>query len=149
MMIELVDDDMGERGEAGLAACYGLRWRGRLDEVAGVGAAGVRGAWLLPLLACALLCAVAPARAGDADNSLRVMTGAGLKAELWTAFQQRFGVEAVFEGLGSTEGNFGITNVDNCVGSVGRLPYPQHSNIKFLRYDVEADDHVRGADGRP
>src|SRR3546814_7913395 len=42
MMIELVDDDMGERGEAGLAACYGLRWRGRLDDLV-AGAAAILG----------------------------------------------------------------------------------------------------------
>src|SRR3546814_19501349 len=36
MMIELVDDDMGERGKAGLAACNGLRRRRSLaDLVAG------------------------------------------------------------------------------------------------------------------
>lgn len=90
----------------------------------------------------------APARADDADNSLRVMTGAGLKGELWTTFQQRFGVAQVFEGLGSTEANYGITNVDNKVGSVGRVPYPAHTNMKFVRYDVETDDHIRDADGR-
>src|SRR3546814_11153683 len=42
MMCELVDDDMGERGEAGLAACYGLRWRGRLDDLV-AGAAAILG----------------------------------------------------------------------------------------------------------
>ncbi|MGH6781727.1 MAG: long-chain-acyl-CoA synthetase, partial [Sphingomonadaceae bacterium] len=51
-------------------------------------------------------------------------------------------------GLGSTEANYGITNVDNKVGSVGRVPYPAHTNMKFVRFDVEADDHVRDAEGR-
>ncbi len=76
------------------------------------------------------------------------MTGAGLKADLWDAFQKRFGVGWVFEGLGSTEANYGITNVDNKAGSVGRVPYPAHTNMKFVRYDVENDDHVRDADGK-
>lgn len=90
----------------------------------------------------------APEKPGDADNSLRVMTGAGLKPDVWVEFTRRFGVDQVFEGLGSTEANYGITNVDNKVGSVGRVPYPQHTNMRFVRYDVEADDHVRDADGR-
>ena len=51
------------------AAALRVPWRGRLDEVAGVGAAGVRGAWLLPLLAWALLCAAAarPQQLGEAQ----------------------------------------------------------------------------------
>lgn len=90
----------------------------------------------------------APEKAGDADNSIRVMTGAGLKPDVWVEFTRRFGIGQVFEGLGSTEANYGITNVDNKVGSVGRVPYPQHTNMKFVRYDVEEDDHVRDADGK-
>ncbi|OHT19320.1 long-chain-acyl-CoA synthetase [Edaphosphingomonas haloaromaticamans] len=90
----------------------------------------------------------APERPDDRDNSLRVMTGAGLKPDVWEAFTRRFGIGQVFEGLGSTEANYGITNVDNRIGSVGRVPYPAHTNMKFVRYDVEADDHVRDADGR-
>lgn len=90
----------------------------------------------------------APEQPDDADNSLRVMTGAGLKADVWTAFQKRFGVNWVFEGLGSTEANYGITNVDNKAGSVGRVPYPAHTNMKFVRYDTENDDHIRDDGGK-
>lgn len=90
----------------------------------------------------------APEQPDDADNTLRVMAGAGLRAEPWKQFTRRFGVESVIEGLGSTEANYGITNVDNKPGSVGRLPYPQHTNMRFIRYDVENGEHVRDADGR-
>ena len=41
-MIELLDDDMGERGKAGLAACNGLRRRRRLDDLV-AGAAAILG----------------------------------------------------------------------------------------------------------
>lgn len=90
-----------------------------------------------------------PPRPDDRDHSLRAMTGAGLRADLWRAFQQRFGVGTVVEGLGSTEANYGITNVDNRPGSVGRLPYPQHTNMRFIRYDMETEAHVVDADGKP
>jgi fatty-acyl-CoA synthase len=83
----------------------------------------------------------------DRDHSLRVMCGAGMKPDVWAAFQERFGVEDIYEGLGSTEANFGITNADNRIGSVGRLPYPEHSNIRILKYDVETGEHVRDAAG--
>ena len=39
------------------AAALRVPWRRRLDQVAAGGDAGVRGAWLLPLLAWVLLCA--------------------------------------------------------------------------------------------
>jgi len=90
-----------------------------------------------------------PPRADDRDHTLRRMSGAGLKAEVWRQFQERFGIERICEGLGSTEANYGLTNVDNRIGSVGRLPYPEHSNIRVVRYDVASASYPRGADGAP
>lgn len=84
----------------------------------------------------------------DADNSLRAMAGAGLRPDIWRDFTRRFGIEQVFEGLGSTEANYGITNVDNRIGSVGRIPYPEHTNIRIIRYDVENDEHFRDENGK-
>ncbi|MBS0366314.1 MAG: long-chain-acyl-CoA synthetase [Proteobacteria bacterium] len=89
----------------------------------------------------------APVRPDDRDHSLRAMGGAGLRPDVWRQFVVRFGVTDVVEGLGSTEANYGISNVDNRIGSVGRLPYPQHSNIRVVRYDVDQDTHVRDAQG--
>ena len=88
-----------------------------------------------------------PARADDREHTLRRMSGAGLKAEVWREFTRRFGIERVCEGLGSTEANYGITNVDNRIGSVGRLPYPERSNIRVVAYDIDAGTHQRAADG--
>jgi fatty-acyl-CoA synthase len=89
-----------------------------------------------------------PPQADDRAHTLRRMSGAGLKADVWQAFQQRFGIEVICEGLGSTEANYGLTNVDNKIGSVGRLPYPERSNIRVVRYDVENGDYLRGPDGK-
>ncbi len=91
----------------------------------------------------------APPHPDDRDHTLRVIGGAGLKADVWEAFVNRFGVADVIEGLGGTEANYGLTNVDNRIGSVGRLPYPEHTNIRIIKYDVENDAHVRDAEGRP
>ncbi|MGF7149144.1 fatty-acyl-CoA synthase [Sphingomonas zeicaulis] len=88
-----------------------------------------------------------PPSPDDRDHSLRVMSGAGLKPDLWAAFTGRFGVSNIIEGLGSTEANYGITNVDGRPGSVGRLPYPQATNIRVLKWDVGKGEHVRAADG--
>jgi len=89
-----------------------------------------------------------PPQADDRAHTLRRMSGAGLKADVWQAFQQRFGIDVICEGLGSTEANYGLTNVDNKIGSVGRLPYPERSNIRVVRYDVENADYLRGPDGK-
>jgi fatty-acyl-CoA synthase len=88
-----------------------------------------------------------PPRADDRDHTLRRMSGAGLKAQVWQQFQERFGIEFICEGLGSTEANYGLTNVDGRVGSVGRLPYPERSNIRVVRYDVDSGGYVRASDG--
>jgi fatty-acyl-CoA synthase len=88
-----------------------------------------------------------PPRADDRDHTLRRMSGAGLKPQVWQQFQERFGIEFICEGLGSTEANYGLTNVDGRVGSVGRLPYPERSNIRVVRYDVDSGSYVRAGDG--
>ena len=81
-------------------------------------------------------------------HACRRRAGAGLKPDIWTAFADRFGIEEIYEGLGSTEANYGLTNVDQKPGSVGRLPYPHLSNIRVVRYDVETGEHPRDAEGR-
>jgi fatty-acyl-CoA synthase len=88
-----------------------------------------------------------PPRADDRQHTLKRMSGAGLKADVWRQFQERFGIEFICEGLGSTEANYGLTNVDNRVGSVGRLPYPERSNIRVVRYDLESGEYLRNPDG--
>ncbi|MBV6415501.1 MAG: Long-chain-fatty-acid--CoA ligase FadD17 [Steroidobacteraceae bacterium] len=88
-----------------------------------------------------------PPRADDRDHTLRKLGGAGMRPDVWRQFLERFGVEMVLEGLGATEANYGITNVDNRIGSVGRLPYPQASNIRVLRYDTDKGDYVRTPEG--
>jgi fatty-acyl-CoA synthase len=88
-----------------------------------------------------------PPRADDREHTLRRMSGAGLKADVWRQFQERFGIEFICEGLGSTEANYGLTNVDNRIGAVGRLPYPERSNIRVVRYDVENGEYLRDPDG--
>jgi fatty-acyl-CoA synthase len=90
----------------------------------------------------------APPSPNDKDHTLRNMGGAGLRPDIWAGFVERFGIENVFEGLGSTEANYGITNVDNRIGSVGRVPFPQYSNVRVIRYDFDAADHVRDANGQ-
>jgi citronellyl-CoA synthetase len=80
-----------------------------------------------------------PARANDADNTIRVMVGNGLRPSIWQAFKQRFAVERVVELYASSEGNIGFTNLLNLDNTVGFSPYP----YAIVRYDQEREAPLR------
>lgn len=88
-----------------------------------------------------------PEQADDADNPLRAMIGSSIGMDIWAAFKERFAVDQIFEGWGATEANTGMTNVDEKIGAVGRVPFKEMSNIRLVRFDVEADDHIRDENG--
>ncbi|KAK9872405.1 hypothetical protein WA026_017864 [Henosepilachna vigintioctopunctata] len=54
--------------------------------------------------------------------TLPKMFGNGMKPETWKKFIKTFKVGQIFELYGSTEGNFGLFNLDNTVGSIGYIP---------------------------
>jgi fatty-acyl-CoA synthase len=88
-----------------------------------------------------------PPREDDRDHTLRTLVGAGLSLEVWDAFVKRYGELEIYEGWGSTEANTNTINLDNRIGSCGRVPFWQKTNLRVVRYDVENDAHVRGPDG--
>src|SRR5690625_5756915 len=75
------------------------------------------------------------------------MTGAGLTREVWQQFIERFGDLRIIEGMGATESNCALSNPDGKIGAVGRVPYPERSNARLVRYDVETDDYLRDEQG--
>ncbi|TAM14355.1 MAG: long-chain-acyl-CoA synthetase, partial [Rhodanobacter sp.] len=88
-----------------------------------------------------------PPRADDREHSLRTMVGAGLAPEIWEQWVDRFGPMNIFEGWGATEANANVINVDNRMGSCGRVPFWEKTNLRLVRYDVERGIHPRGVDG--
>jgi acyl-CoA synthetase (AMP-forming)/AMP-acid ligase II len=84
-----------------------------------------------------------PARPDDRQHRVRAICGNGLRADIWAGFTQRFGIERVAEFYGSTEGNIGTLNLDETVGSVGRLLF----GGVLVRWDESSDAFVRGPDG--
>lgn len=84
----------------------------------------------------------------DRDHRLRLAVGAGLRADIWEAFQRRFGIPRIVEMYGATEGNISLINLEGRVGSVGRAHPFQHHNVKLARYDVQAGDLERYVSGR-
>ncbi|CAB1370478.1 long-chain-acyl-CoA synthetase [Denitratisoma oestradiolicum] len=88
-----------------------------------------------------------PPRPDDRDHKLKVMTGSGLSPAIWQAFQDRFGVTQMIEGYGGTELNVGMMNIDNRIGSCGRIPFRDRSNARLVKYDRDNDCHLRNPDG--
>ncbi len=88
-----------------------------------------------------------PPRPDDRDHRVRVAIGNGLRPDIWEAFQQRFGIENIVEFYGATEGNAVVLNLENKVGSVGRVPFRFMSNARLVRFDVATQTHVRDERG--
>ncbi|MCC6641670.1 MAG: long-chain-acyl-CoA synthetase [Deltaproteobacteria bacterium] len=88
-----------------------------------------------------------PPGPADRDHRLRTMMGAGLGADVWRVFADRFGVERILEGWSSTEANTSLINLDGVVGSCGRIPYPERHNGRLIRFDPETETHPRGESG--
>lgn len=88
-----------------------------------------------------------PVVAGEREHTLRCMLGAGLTPDSWQRWLERFGPLQVFEGWGATEANANLINVDNYVGSCGRVPDWAKTNLRLVRFDVENDCHPRDENG--
>ncbi len=83
----------------------------------------------------------------EKNNSLRCMLGAGLTADSWRRWVERFGELDVYEGWGATEANTATINLDNYMGSCGRIPDWNKTNLRLLRIDPETQMHVRDENG--
>jgi fatty-acyl-CoA synthase len=81
--------------------------------------------------------------------NLRLAFGNGMRPEVWTEFQTRFGVPEILEFYGSTEGNVSMFNFDGQPGAIGRVPPYLRSrfSVKLVRFDVESETPMRGPDG--
>lgn len=85
----------------------------------------------------------------EKGHKIRVITGNGLRPEIWREFQDRFAIPRIVEFYGATEGNVSMLNYDGTVGAVGRVPnYLQWLlPTRVVRFDVEKEEPVRGPDG--
>lgn len=85
----------------------------------------------------------APPSDGDRDHNISVVTGNGLRPDIWEEFQSRFGIKRVAEFYGATEGNCITVNFRGVVGSVG----PMTPGMMLARWDEEAQDFIRNDKG--
>jgi fatty-acyl-CoA synthase len=85
----------------------------------------------------------------ERSHSIVRAFGNGLRPDVWEQFVKRTGVRRIVEFYGSTEGNVSFFNLDGRQGAIGRIPPLLSGRIqsRLLRFDVEAEAPVRGADG--
>ena len=62
-----------------------------------------------------------PVKSNDKDNPVRYVLSAGMPANIWTSFQERFGCD-VYEFYGAAEGGITINPPGGRVGSIGKPP---------------------------
>ncbi len=90
-----------------------------------------------------------PSHPKERAHNIRWMVGNGLRPEVWPGFVARFNIPHVIEFYGATEGNVSLISIDGPVGAVGRVPNYVKSkfNCDIIKYDVETNANLRGADG--
>ncbi|XP_078572756.1 long-chain fatty acid transport protein 2-like isoform X1 [Branchiostoma floridae x Branchiostoma japonicum] len=94
------------------------------------------------------LCAQ-PKRANDKDNQVWGALGNGLRPEVWSEFQERFGVSDVVEFYAATEGNVGFVNLLQKFGAIGYAS-PLMRKLRpcnFVKYDVATGEPIRDENG--
>jgi len=84
-----------------------------------------------------------PVRPNERGHRIRVAAGNGLRPDIWTPFQERFGIPLIREYYGATEGNGMTINVAGRPGMVGRLL----GGLRLIRCDVETGDPYRNPAG--
>jgi len=91
----------------------------------------------------------APAGPHEQGHAIRVITGNGLRPEIWKHFQDRFAIPRIIEFYGATEGNVSMLSYDGTVGAVGRIPPYMRRIIetRIVKFDIEHEMPVRGFDG--
>ena len=89
-----------------------------------------------------------PEQPNEDKNTLRTIWGSGMGFDVWIKFAKRFGNHIrIYEGWGSTESNGNMMNFDNKPGSCGRIPFPEKSHLRLVRFDQETESHPCDADG--
>jgi fatty-acyl-CoA synthase len=85
-----------------------------------------------------------------AATPLRLCCGNGLRADIWTAFRERFHIPQILEFYASTEGNITLFNVEERPGAIGRIPpfIAHRSRLALVKFDAGGGVPERDAEGR-
>jgi fatty-acyl-CoA synthase len=85
----------------------------------------------------------------EADHSLRLCCGNGLRADIWHRFQERFHLPQILEFYAATEANFSLYNCEGHPGAIGRIPsfLAHRFPIALIKSDGETGEPIRGGNG--
>ncbi|RUS79194.1 hypothetical protein EGW08_013052 [Elysia chlorotica] len=87
----------------------------------------------------------------DGTHNIRVVFGAGLRADIWSRFLERFKIPKVIEFYGATECTAFLANFSGKPGAVGRLSPLLNKldadNKVLVKFDVNSVLPIRGKDG--
>ena len=100
---------------------------------------------------CAAICSTPRRTRGDGVTQLRLACGNGLRAEVWTEFQQALPLfPQILEYYAATEGNFSLYNCEGRAGAIGRIPpfLAHRVPVALVKFDVDAGAPLRDASGR-
>ena len=91
----------------------------------------------------------APFHKHEKDHNLRMVSGNGLRPDIWDDFKKRFNIKNILEFYGATEGNVSLMNYDGKSGAIGRIPkYMQKIlNVHIIKFDVEKEEPIRDENG--
>lgn len=84
-----------------------------------------------------------PPKPDDREHGVRLVIGNGLRAELWDAFQQRFGIVRICEFYGASEANLAFVNGFGLSRTAGFCPLP----YAIVEFDAASETPRRDAKG--
>jgi fatty-acyl-CoA synthase len=85
----------------------------------------------------------------ETEHRIRMCCGNGLRADIWSAFKNRFRIPRILEFYAATEGAVSLSNIDEKPGSIGRIPpYLAHRfPVTLVQFDIENDAPIRNDQG--
>ncbi len=91
----------------------------------------------------------APVGPAERSHHVRIAIGNGLSREVWQPFLDRFGPMRILEFYASTEGNVWLYNVEDKIGSIGRIPpyLALRDPIALVRFDHDTQMPLRNSSG--
>jgi acyl-CoA synthetase (AMP-forming)/AMP-acid ligase II len=84
-----------------------------------------------------------PPTSRDQDHRVRVITGNGLRPEIWDEFQKRFGIARISEFYGASESNLAFANGFDLSKTAGFCPLP----FAIVGFDAEEELPIRDSKG--
>ena len=82
-------------------------------------------------------------------HRIRLCCGNGLMSDVWLDFKNRFAIPQILEFYAATEGNVSLFNLEEKVGSVGRIPsfLAHRSPVALVAFDADAQEARRNDEG--